>query len=153
MKIAEITTSTVRQVKLLAKSDCPRYICRVIENVDLEIKTPLWMSEKLRCSGIQNINIIVDIANFVMLELGQPLHMFDNDKLKNTIEVRFPKGKEKLKLLDDTEEERLEAQRQWQMDHYERNKAKILKKAKERYRLKKMAERREKKRRNLYGDQ
>tara|TARA_B100000959_G_scaffold1472_1_gene1596 strand:- start:403 stop:2778 length:2376 start_codon:yes stop_codon:yes gene_type:complete len=103
MKIAEITTSTVRQVKLSAKSDCPRYICRVIENVDLEIKTPLWMSEKLRCSGIQNINIIVDIANFVMLELGQPLHMFDNDKLKNTIEVRFPKGKEKLKLLDDTD--------------------------------------------------
>jgi len=52
-----------------------------------------------------------------------------------------------------TEEERLEAQRQWQMDHYERNKAKILKKAKERYRLKKIAERRKEKRRNLYGDQ
>jgi|TARA_B100000315_G_scaffold234992_1_gene249495 hypothetical protein len=52
-----------------------------------------------------------------------------------------------------TEKEKKEAQRKWQMDHYERNKAKILKKAKERYRLKKMAERREKKRRNLYGDQ
>ena len=52
-----------------------------------------------------------------------------------------------------TEEERLEAQRKWQMDHYERNKAKILKKAKERYRLKKMEKRRMKKRRNLYGDQ
>ena len=52
-----------------------------------------------------------------------------------------------------TEEEKLEAQRQWQMDHYERNKAKILKKAKERYRLKKIAERRTEKRRNLYGDQ
>ena len=52
-----------------------------------------------------------------------------------------------------TEEERLEAQRKWQMDHYERNKAKILKKAKERYRLKKIAERRTEKRRNLYGDQ
>jgi len=52
-----------------------------------------------------------------------------------------------------TEEERKEAQRQWQMDHYERNKAKILKKAKERYRLKKIAERRTEKRRNLYGDQ
>ncbi len=103
MNIAEITTSTVRQVKLSAKIECPRYICRVIENVDLDIKTPLWMSEKLRCSGIQNINIIIDIANFVMLELGQPLHIFDNDKLKNTIEVRFPKGKEKLKLLDETD--------------------------------------------------
>ena len=52
-----------------------------------------------------------------------------------------------------TEEERLEAQRQWQMDHYERNKAKILRKAKERYRLKKLEERRKEKRRNLYGDQ
>jgi len=52
-----------------------------------------------------------------------------------------------------TEEERLEAQRKWQMDHYERNKAKILRKAKERYRLKKLEERRKEKRRNLYGDQ
>ena len=52
-----------------------------------------------------------------------------------------------------TKEEKLEAQRKWQMDHYERNKAKILKKAKERYRLKKMSERREEKRRKLYGDQ
>ena len=103
MNIVEITTSTVRQVELSAKTECPRYICRVIENVDLDIKTPLWMSEKLRCSGIQNINIIIDIANFVMLELGQPLHIFDNDKLKNTKEVRFPKGKEKLKLLDETD--------------------------------------------------
>ena len=57
------------------------------------------------------------------------------------------------KKLYNTKEEKLEAQRQWQMDHYERNKAKILKKAKERYRLKKIAERRKEKRRNLYGDQ
>ena len=52
-----------------------------------------------------------------------------------------------------TKEEKLEAQRQWQMDHYERNKAKILRKAKERYRLMKLEERRKEKRRNLYGDQ
>ena len=57
------------------------------------------------------------------------------------------------KKLYNTKEEKLEAQRKWQMDHYERNKAKILKKAKERYRLKKIAERRTEKRRNLYGDQ
>ena len=57
------------------------------------------------------------------------------------------------KRLYNTKEEKLEAQRKWQMDHYERNKAKILKKAKERYRLKKIAERRTEKRRNLYGDQ
>ena len=57
------------------------------------------------------------------------------------------------KKLYNTEEERKEAQRKWQMDHYERNKAKILKKAKERYRLKKLEERRKEKRRKLYGDQ
>ncbi len=57
------------------------------------------------------------------------------------------------KRLYNTEEERKEAQRKWQMDHYERNKAKILKKAKERYRLKKLEERRKEKRRKLYGDQ
>ena len=57
------------------------------------------------------------------------------------------------KKIYHTEEERLEAQRQWQMDHYERNKAKILKKAKERYRLKKLEVRRREKRRKLYGDQ
>ena len=57
------------------------------------------------------------------------------------------------KKLYNTKEEKLEAQRKWQMDHYERNKAKILKKAKERYRLKKVAKRREEKRRKMYGDQ
>ena len=57
------------------------------------------------------------------------------------------------KRLYNTKEEKLEAQRKWQMDHYERNKAKILKKAKERYRLKKIAERREEKRRKMYGEQ
>jgi hypothetical protein len=57
------------------------------------------------------------------------------------------------KRIYNTKEEKLEAQRKWQMDHYERNKAKILRKAKERYRLKKIADRREEKRRKLYGDQ
>ena len=101
-KTIEATIDTVRQVKLSAEDACPRYVCRIIENIDINIKTPLWMCEKLRCSGIQSINIIVDIANFVMLELGQPLHMFDNDLLSGEIEVRYPKSKEKLKLLDET---------------------------------------------------
>ena len=102
-KTIEVSTENASQVKLSAKEACPKYVCRIVENVDLSVKTPLWMSEKLRCSGIQSINIVVDIANFVMLELGQPLHMFDNDLLTGGIEVRFPKGKEKLKLLDETE--------------------------------------------------
>ena len=102
-KTIEVSTENASQVKLSAKEACPKYVCRIVENVDLSVKTPLWMSEKLRCSVIQSINIVVDIANFVMLELGQPLHMFDNDLLTGGIEVRFPKGKEKLKLLDETE--------------------------------------------------
>ena len=58
MKITEITISTVRQVKLSAKTECPRYICRVIENVDLDMKTPLWMSEKLEIQMVQEILVM-----------------------------------------------------------------------------------------------
>ena len=63
------------------------------------------MSEKLRCSGVRSINVVVDITNYVMLELGQPMHAFDNDLLKGDIEVRYPDGNEKVKLLDESEHE------------------------------------------------
>jgi phenylalanyl-tRNA synthetase beta chain len=99
----EVTSKICRKVKLSAKADCPHYIGRVIENVDASVKSPLWLSEKLRRSGIRSINVIVDITNFVMLELGQPMHAFDNDYLKGDIEVRYAKGDEKLKLLDESE--------------------------------------------------
>ncbi len=99
----EVTSKACRKVKLTAKKECPHYAGRVIENVDASIETPLWISEKLRRSGIRSINIIVDITNFVMLELGQPMHAFDNDYLKGDIDVRYPKDDEKLKLLDESE--------------------------------------------------
>jgi len=99
----KITINNERKVKVSAKTECPQYTCRVIENIDNTIKTPLWLLEKLRRSGLRGVNTIVDITNFVMLELGQPLHAFDNDQLKGNIEVRFPKGKEKIKLLNETE--------------------------------------------------
>ncbi len=99
----EVTSKVSRKVKLSAKADCPHYIGRVIENVDANVKSPLWLSEKLRRSGIRSINIVVDITNFVMLELGQPMHAFDNDYLKGDIEVRYTKKDEKLKLLDESE--------------------------------------------------
>ena len=99
----KITINNERKVKVSAKTECPQYTCRVIENIDNTIKTPLWLLEKLRRSGLRGVNTIVDITNFVMLELGQPLHAFDNDQLKGNVEVRFPKGKEKLKLLNETE--------------------------------------------------
>jgi phenylalanyl-tRNA synthetase beta chain len=101
----EITSKATRKIKLSAKAACPHYIGRVIENVDASVKSPLWLTEKLRRSGIRSINIVVDITNFVMLELGQPMHAFDNDYLTGDIEVRYAKDGEKLKLLDESEHE------------------------------------------------
>ncbi|MCZ6802701.1 MAG: phenylalanine--tRNA ligase subunit beta [Proteobacteria bacterium] len=102
-EVVEVTSKASRKIKLSAANECPRYVGRVIENVDVSVKSPLCLSEKLRCSGIRSINIVVDITNFVMLELGQPMHAFDNDRLKGDIEIRYPKDKEKLKLLDESE--------------------------------------------------
>ncbi len=103
VKISDVKSSTIRNVKLSAVKACPKYLGRVIENVDTAVKTPLWLSEKLRRSGIRSINIVVDITNFVMLEIGQPMHAFDNDVLQGDIEVRLPKTGEKIKLLDESE--------------------------------------------------
>ncbi len=82
---------------------CPRYVGRVIENVSATARTPLWMQEALRRSGIRSISPIVDVSNFVMLELGQPMHAFDRDKLDAEIIVRRGAAGEKLLLLDGTE--------------------------------------------------
>lgn len=99
------------QVKVAAIEACPRYVTRIIKSVDLSRPTPLWLQEKLRRSGIRSINSVVDVINLVMLELGQPMHAFDADKLGNEILVRFAKPDEKLVLLDEREvrldEERL----------------------------------------------
>ena len=103
IKNSEVTTENTCTVKISAKSECPRYVCRIIENIDSSVKSPLWLTEKLRCSGVRSVNVVVDVTNYVMLELGQPLHAFDNDRLNGNIEIRFPSGNEKLKLLDETE--------------------------------------------------
>ncbi len=103
VKTTKVTSKNTRTVKISAKSECPRYLCRIIENIDISVKSPLWLTEKLRCSGVRSVNVVVDVTNYVMLELGQPLHAFDNDRLNGNIEVRFPTSNEKLKLLDETE--------------------------------------------------
>ncbi|MGS0729593.1 phenylalanine--tRNA ligase subunit beta, partial [Shewanella sp. 0m-11] len=80
--------------------ECGRYLGRVIKNVNVKAETPLWMQEKLRRSGIRSIDPIVDITNYVLVEFGQPMHAFDLAKLDGGIQVRKPKGEEKLTLLD-----------------------------------------------------
>ncbi|MAM70734.1 MAG: phenylalanine--tRNA ligase subunit beta [Gammaproteobacteria bacterium] len=92
-------------VELHSPEDCPRYLGRVIRNVNINASTPLWMQEKLRRSGIRSIEPAVDVTNYVMLELGQPMHAFDLDVLQGGIQVRRAARNEKLVLLDGREVE------------------------------------------------
>ncbi len=92
-------------VSLEAPEACPRYLCRVVRGIDAQAETPLWMVERLRRSGIRSISPVVDITNYVMIELGQPMHGFDLDKLSGGIHVRLAKAGEKLILLDGSEVE------------------------------------------------
>ncbi|MCO8168049.1 phenylalanine--tRNA ligase subunit beta [Pseudomonas sp. 21LCFQ02] len=93
----------VRPVDVLAPQACPRYLGRVIRNVDLSRPTPLWMVERLRRSDIRSIDAAVDITNYVMIELGQPLHAFDLAEINGGIRVRMAEEGEKLVLLDGQE--------------------------------------------------
>ncbi|HBX99308.1 MAG TPA: phenylalanine--tRNA ligase subunit beta, partial [Gammaproteobacteria bacterium] len=90
-------------IRISAKDGCPRYLGRIIRNVNLKSESPLWMQEKLRRSGLRSIDPIVDVTNFVLMELGQPMHAFDYSKLKGHINVRMAKKNEKLILLDGKE--------------------------------------------------
>ncbi|MBS7596736.1 phenylalanine--tRNA ligase subunit beta [Pseudomonas sp. RC2C2] len=93
----------VRPVEVLAPAACPRYLGRVIRNVDLSRPTPLWMVERLRRSDVRSIDAAVDITNYVMLELGQPMHAFDLAEINGGIRVRMAEEGEKLVLLDGQE--------------------------------------------------
>jgi phenylalanyl-tRNA synthetase beta chain len=90
-------------VDILNTPACPRYLGRVIENVDVKAITPVWMQEKLRRSGSRSISPVVDVTNYVMLELGQPMHAFDLDKLNGDIVVRMAESGEEITLLDGQE--------------------------------------------------
>lgn len=79
---------------------CPRYLGRVISGVNAQAATPLWMQEKLRRSGLRSISPIVDVTNYVLLELGQPMHAFDLARLEGGIQVRMANDGERCELLD-----------------------------------------------------
>ncbi len=96
----EPQTDLRRAVVLDAPQACPRYLGRVVSGINAHAATPDWMRRRLERSGLRSIGAVVDITNYVMLELGQPLHAFDDVKLRGSIHVRFPRNGEKLKLLN-----------------------------------------------------
>lgn len=89
-------------ITLSAPDACPRYLGRVIKNVNVAAESPLWLKEKLRRSGIRSIDPIVDVTNYVLIELGHPMHAFDLSALSGGIDVRLAKAEEQLTLLDET---------------------------------------------------
>ena len=96
--------STVRRnVRVNDPLACPRFCGRVIEGIDARAPTPSWMKQRLARSGIRPISAVVDVTNYVMLELGQPLHAYDDALLDGDLVVRFPRDGEKLTLLNGQE--------------------------------------------------
>lgn len=100
---AAVTSQAALDVALHAGADCPRYCGRIIEGVDAAARSPLWMTERLKRAGLRPISPLVDITNYVMLELGQPMHAFDADTLSGPVGVRRGRAGETLKLLDERE--------------------------------------------------
>ncbi|WP_455819591.1 phenylalanine--tRNA ligase subunit beta [Pseudomonas cerasi] len=90
-------------IRVEASEACPRYLGRVVKGINVKAATPLWMKEKLRRCGIRSIDPVVDITNYVLLELGQPMHAFDLDRLEGGIVVRMAEEGETLVLLDGNE--------------------------------------------------
>ncbi|WP_086480310.1 phenylalanine--tRNA ligase subunit beta [Oceanospirillum sanctuarii] len=97
------TASETFPVELINSDACPRYMGRVIKGINPTATTPLWMVEKLRRSGVRAIDPVVDVTNFVLMELGQPMHAFDLAKLSGGIKVRLAEQDEALQLLDGSE--------------------------------------------------
>ncbi|MDO4227532.1 phenylalanine--tRNA ligase subunit beta [Neisseria sp.] len=101
VQTAAVQSSKIQPVRIDAPADCGRFLSRVIENVNAEAPTPDWLKQRLARSGIRSISALVDIGNYVMLELGQPMHVFDADKLSGSIIVRRAAEGETLECLNE----------------------------------------------------
>lgn len=97
---AAVTTDAAHAVKIEASDLCARYTSRVITGLNAKAKTPEWMAERLERCGQRPISALVDISNYVLLELGRPTHFFDLDKLSGTVTARWAKKREKIELLN-----------------------------------------------------
>lgn len=98
--VVQITSDAVQGAQIDALDDCPVYLTQVISGLSAERQTPLWLSERLRRAGVKVIEPIVDICNYVMLELGQPLHAFDQHKLHGNLTIRRAHSGESMNALN-----------------------------------------------------
>ncbi|MDC5246871.1 phenylalanine--tRNA ligase subunit beta [Acinetobacter baumannii] len=104
IKLVDATITDEKKV-VINTDGAPRYLGRVIKNVNVKAATPEWMEQALARSGIRTHSILVDVTNYVLMELGQPMHAFDLAKIEGTVHVRQAKPQEKLQLLNDQEVE------------------------------------------------
>ncbi|MHA5057403.1 phenylalanine--tRNA ligase subunit beta [Acinetobacter schindleri] len=105
-EIQEVAATIADEKKVVVSTEgCPRYLGRLIKNVNTKAPTPEWMERALARSGIRQHSILVDITNYVLIELGQPLHAFDGGKVQGAVHVRQAKAGEKLVLLNEQEVE------------------------------------------------
>ena len=105
-EIKSVDATITDEKKVVISTDgAPRYLGRVIKNVNVKAATPEWMEQALARSGIRTHSILVDVTNYVLMELGQPMHAFDLAKIEGTVHVRQAQPQEKLQLLNDQEVE------------------------------------------------
>lgn len=97
------TISDTLPIRVEAPQACPRYLGRVVKGINVKAPSPLWMREKLRRAGIRSIDAVVDVTNYVLMELGQPMHAFDLNRIEGGIVVRMAHQGEILRLLDGNE--------------------------------------------------
>ncbi|HDQ4283357.1 TPA: phenylalanine--tRNA ligase subunit beta [Acinetobacter baumannii] len=105
-EIKSVDATITDEKKVVINTEgAPRYLGRVIKNVNVKAATPEWMEQALARSGIRTHSILVDVTNYVLMELGQPMHAFDLAKIEGTVHVRQAQPQEKLQLLNDQEVE------------------------------------------------